>query len=130
MQREEEEGNHEKKREEEECHDNQRIMQKQGFCCHAHAKKMKRERKEEIRKKKVRVNRAEHCIHCNEEPCIFIQIKFRLCENNAIYYDEGECTKTPVVYNSARHKHMFQYAAFILWEGINTQLPQATLCMF
>jgi hypothetical protein len=25
---------------------------------------------------------------------------------------------------------MFQYAAFILWEGINTQLPQATLCMF
>jgi hypothetical protein len=75
---------------------------------------MKRERREEIRKK-VRVNGTERCIHCDKEPCVFIQIKSHLCKNNAIYYDEGEYTKDPVMYNSAKRKCTVQYVVFILW---------------
>jgi hypothetical protein len=82
---------------------------------------MKRERQEEMKKKEVRVDVPGHCIHCDEEPCVFIQIESGLCENDSIYYDKDEYQKDPVVYNSARCKHTFQYATFILylWEGIN-----------
>jgi hypothetical protein len=45
--------------------------------------------------------------------------RLKLCENDAIYYDEGEYGKDPVAYNSARRKRAYQYAAYILWEGIN-----------
>jgi hypothetical protein len=79
-----------KKREEEVCHDNQQLAQKQGFCCHAHATEMKREREEDVRKKKVRVNAPDHCTHCDEEPCILIQIESGLCKNDSIYYDKDE----------------------------------------
>jgi hypothetical protein len=43
----------------------------------------------------------------------------RLCENDEIYYDAGEYEKAPINYNSSRRKRAFQYAAFILWEGVN-----------
>jgi hypothetical protein len=33
--------------------------------------------------------------------------------------DEGEYSKDPVAYNSARRKCVFQYVVFILWVGIN-----------
>jgi hypothetical protein len=32
----------EKKREEEGCHNNKKLAQNQGFCCHAHAKETKK----------------------------------------------------------------------------------------
>jgi hypothetical protein len=63
------------KEREEECLENQQNAQNQGLCCHEHAKKMKKERKEQISKKKAKVNGPEHCIHCNEDPCIFIEIE-------------------------------------------------------
>jgi hypothetical protein len=80
----------ERKREEEGCHENQQNAQNQGLCCHEHVKLMKKERNESIRKKKVQVNRPDHCIHCDEDPCVFIQIETRLKENGVIYYDESE----------------------------------------
>jgi hypothetical protein len=40
-----------------------------------------------------------------------------------IYYDEKDYEKAPVTYNGARYKHAFQYAVFILWEGINYRKP-------
>jgi hypothetical protein len=57
--------------------------------------------------KKQKVNGPKHCIHCDEEPCGFIQIGLRLCENDEIYYNKGEYMKDPVAYNSARQKHVF-----------------------
>jgi hypothetical protein len=44
-----------------------KLAQKQDFCFHVYATKMK-ERKEDIRTKKARVNGQEHCIHCDEDP--------------------------------------------------------------
>jgi hypothetical protein len=115
-----------KRREEEDCYDNQQLAQNQGFCCHAHATVMKREQEEDVRKKKVKVNAPDHCAYCDEEPCVFIQIESRLCENDSIYYDEDEYQRDPVKYNSGRRKRAYQYAAFILWEGINYRKPHFT----
>jgi hypothetical protein len=98
----------EREEEEEECHENQQSAHNEGFCCHEHAKKMKKEREVKLvdkRSKKQKVNGPEHCIHCDEEPCcVFIQIELCLClcENDEIYYDEGEYMKDPVAYNSER----------------------------
>jgi hypothetical protein len=112
-----------KVQEEEECHENQQNAQNQGFCCHEHGKQWKQDRKDEKSEKRVRINGPDHCIHCDEDPCVFIQIEARLGENDAIYYDKGEYKNNPVTYNSARRKRAFQYAAFILWEGINYRKP-------
>jgi hypothetical protein len=84
---------------------------------------MKKERTMEQTKGKTQVNGPDYCIHCNEDPCVFVQIEVRLCENDAIYYDEEEYVKDPVAYNSGRRKRAFQYAVFILWEGINYRKP-------
>jgi hypothetical protein len=85
---------------------------------------MKKERNKIIRKKKVKVNGPDHCIHCDEDLCVFIQIETHLVENGVIYYNESEYEKYPVAYNSARGKHAFQYAAFVLWKGItNNRKP-------
>ena len=73
-----------------------------------------------------KVNGPDHCIHCDEDPCLFLQIESRLAENNAIYYDVYDYAKDPVAYNSGRHKRAYQYAAFILWEGINYRKPHYT----
>jgi hypothetical protein len=114
-------------REEEECHENQMSAQNQGFCCHEHKKRMKKERALSVMKNinniKQKENGPDHCIHCDEDPCVFVQIESRLGENDAIYYDEEEFGKDPVAYNSGRRKRAFQYAAFILWEGINYRKP-------
>jgi hypothetical protein len=70
-------------------------------------------------KKNEFINEEEQCIHCDKDPCVFTQIEMRLCENDEIYYDAGEYEKAPINYNSSRRKRAFQYAAFILWEGVN-----------
>jgi hypothetical protein len=57
------------------------------------ATEMKREREEEVTKKQVRVNAPDHCTHCEEEPCVFIQIESRLCGNDSIYNDKDEYHK-------------------------------------
>jgi hypothetical protein len=49
-----------------------------------------------------------------------------LCENGTIYYDSYEYENAPVAYNSGRGKHAYQYAAFMLWEGINHRRPHYT----
>jgi hypothetical protein len=75
----------------------------------------------------VRVNAPDHCIHCDQEPCVFIQIESGLCENDSIYYDKDAYQqKDPVVYNSARRKCAYQYMAFLLWEGVNYRKPHFT----
>ena len=43
-----------------------------------------------------------------------------------IYYDTYEYKKDPSKCNSGRFKHVFQYTAFILWEGINYRKPHFT----
>jgi hypothetical protein len=116
--------NRKRKIEEEECADNQQTAKKEGFCCHQHAKRMKL-KEEEVKEcsKGAQVDGPDHCIHCDEDPCVFIQIESRLWENDTIYYDRYEYENAPVTYNSGRRKRAYQYAAFVLWEGINHRRP-------
>jgi hypothetical protein len=106
---------------EKDCHENQKEAHDKGYCCHEHATLLVEEAKVKMENKgkKARVDGPDHCIHCDEDPCMFVQIESNLGENDAIYFDEGEYEKNPVTYNSARRKRAFQYAAFILWEGVN-----------
>ena len=123
----------ENEREEEECLENQQNAHHQGFCCHYHEKKQKKEWDEKRKLKggiiKKATNQEEevyepnHCHHCDEDPCVFQQIELKLCENDDIYFDEHDYAKAPVPYNSARRKRAYQFAAFILWEGINYRQP-------
>jgi hypothetical protein len=112
--------NMKKRKEEEECADNQQSAQDEGFCCHHHAKRLKiKEEEERIGKKRAKVDGPDHCIHCDEDPCFFVQIESRLCENDTIYYDRCDYENAPAAYNSGRRKHAYhQYATFVLWEGI------------
>jgi hypothetical protein len=82
-----------------------------------------KDKKEKECTKRAKVDRPDHCIHCDKDPCIFIQIEFRLCKNNTIYYDSYEYENAPVTYISGRRKRAYQYAAFVLWEGINHRRP-------
>jgi hypothetical protein len=103
-----------------------------GYCCHQHAKvakkeheddsktQMKKQRGDEVNKV---VDGPDHCIHCDEDPCVFIQIESRLCENDEMYFDEEHYAKDPVSRNSGRRKRAYQYAEFVLWEGINYRKP-------
>jgi hypothetical protein len=120
----------EKDREEETCAGNQKTAQMYGHCCHQHEKVAKTEHKEKKRQKKKRkdevnkvVDGPDHCIHCDEDPCAFIQIESRLCENHEIYCNKDDYAKDPVACNSGRRKRAYQYAAFVMWEGINYQKP-------
>ena len=119
----------EKEEDEENCHHNQQQAKEEGFCCHQHAIEMKKESVEEKERKaqgkrvKLTIDGPDHCIHCDEDPCVFVQIEARLGENDAIYYDTYEYKKDPSKCNSGRRKRAFQYAAFILWEGINYRKP-------
>jgi hypothetical protein len=97
----------EKEREEENCVENQQTVQNYGYCCHQHAKmakkednKYKQQMKRQTEKVKQLIDRPEHCIHCDEDPCVFLQIEMRLCENDNIYYDQTDYEKGPVAYNS------------------------------
>jgi hypothetical protein len=81
--------------------------------------KYKKQVSRQKKKKKEFVVEREQCIHCNEDPCVFTQIEMRLCENDEIYYDREDYENAPILYNSSRRQRAFQYAAFILWEGVN-----------
>ena len=87
---------------------------------HEDSKKQKKKKKEKIYKV---IDGPDHCIHCNEDPCVFIQIQLRLWENDKIYFDEDDYDKDPAAYNSSRRKRAYRYAAFVLWEGINYPKP-------
>jgi hypothetical protein len=78
---------------------------------------MKKYRNKKIMKKKAKVNGPNHCIHRDEDPCVFIQIELHLAKNNVIYHDKGEYEKDPVAYHSARYKRVFQSTSFVLWKG-------------
>jgi hypothetical protein len=52
-----------------------------------------------------------------------IKIESRLWENDKIYFDKGDYDKDPAAYNSGRRKRVYQYAVFVLWEGINYRKP-------
>jgi hypothetical protein len=67
--------------------------------------------------KQAKVDGWDHCIHCNEDLCIFVQIESHLCENDTIYYDKDQYANNPVAYNSGRLKCAYQYPAFVLWEA-------------
>jgi hypothetical protein len=120
----------EKEREEEFCAENQEKAQMSGYCCHQHAKVAKKAhkdsktkmKKQESQIKKV-VDGPDHCIHCDEDPCVFIQNESRLCENDQIYFDEDQYAKDPVSCNSGRRKRAYQYVAYVLWEGISYRKP-------
>jgi hypothetical protein len=113
-----------KTKEEEECADNQQSAQDEGFSCHHHAKRLKiKDEEERICTKRAKVDCPDHCIHCDEDLCIFVQIKSRLCENDTIYYDRCDYENAPAAYNSGRRKRAYQYTAFVLWEGINYRRP-------
>jgi hypothetical protein len=112
----------EKEREEEDCAGKDQSTQKHGYCCHQHAKVAKTEEQEEEKKQRKLqkgkldkfVDGPDHCIHCDEELCVFIQIELRLCENDKIYFYETDYDKDHVAYNSSRRKRPYQYTAFIL----------------
>jgi hypothetical protein len=73
------------RKEEEECADNQQTAQNEGFCCHHHAKGLKlKDGKEKECTKQAKVDRPDHCIHCKEDPCVFIQIESCFCRNDTI----------------------------------------------
>jgi hypothetical protein len=118
-----------KEREEENCADNQKSALNCGYCCHQHAKVAKMEHKVSKRQKKKKetvkkmIDGPDHCIHCDEDPCVFIQIESRLWEYDKIYFDEEDYDKDPAAYNSGRGKRAYEYAAFVLWEGINYWKP-------
>jgi hypothetical protein len=117
-----------KEREEENCADNQKSALNCGYCCHQHTKVAKMEHEESKRQKKKKetvkkvINGPDHCIHCDEDPCVFIQIS-RLWENDEIYFDEEDYNKDHAAYNSCRCKRAYQYAVFVLWEGRNYRKP-------
>jgi hypothetical protein len=113
--------NEERVREHEDCARKQEKAQEKGFCCHHHQRKYMLEKEEETRKRmKVdKVDSPYHCIHCDEDPCVFVQIESRLCANDEIYHNEEDFAKAPAAYNSSRRKRAFRYAASILFEGIN-----------
>jgi hypothetical protein len=75
----------------EECAENQQSARYNGYYCHQHAKmartehdKCKEQMKNQKEYLKKLVDGPDHCIHCDEEPCIFIQIVLRLCESDRI----------------------------------------------
>ena len=112
--------NEKREREEAECGDNQQAARDGGFCCHHHEKKIKlEEKKEREGNRRAKKDRPYQCIHCNEDPCAFIQIETRLCASDKIYFDEDDFKKGPAAYNSGRRKRAYQKAANILWGGIN-----------
>jgi hypothetical protein len=43
-----------------------------------------------------------------------------------IYYNRYDYKNAPTAYNSRRRKRAYQYAAFVLWEGINYSRPHYT----
>jgi Fe-S-cluster-containing dehydrogenase component len=53
-------------------------------------KTYKKQMKRQKEKVKQLVDGPEQCIHCDKDPCDFIQIEMRLCKNDDIYYDSAD----------------------------------------
>jgi hypothetical protein len=84
--------NMKRRKEEEEWTNNQQTAQNEGFCCHHHEKRLKMKDEDEEERnctKRSKVDGPDHCIHCDEDPCVFVQIESRLCENDTIYITTG-----------------------------------------
>jgi phosphopantetheinyl transferase (holo-ACP synthase) len=66
----------EREHKEEEFHENQKEAHNKAFCCYEHAELLVEEARVKKAKKgkKARVDGPNHCIHCDEDPCIFVQI--------------------------------------------------------
>ena len=80
--------------------------------------------KEETKKARIaRIDGPDHWIDCDEDPCAFVQIKTRLCENDDIYFDREEYSKDPVTCNRARRNRAYKYAVYILWERLGYRRP-------
>ena len=79
-------------------------------------------------KKKAKVDGPNHCIHCNEDPCMFIQIELHLGENDAIYFDQGEYEKTrlrtTVPDKSKRFSTQLSFCGKVSTTGNHTLLVQ------
>jgi hypothetical protein len=80
-----------KEKEEENCADNPKSALSCRYRCHQHAKVARMEHEEtkkQKKKQKKTVNKIidgpDPCIHCDEDPCVFIQIESRLWENDKI----------------------------------------------
>jgi hypothetical protein len=98
------------------CENQQRQAQDHGFCCYAHAVKRKEERRTEELKKKARtIDGPNHCISCDDDPCAFLQIETRLCDNDDIYFVKKEYEADTEAYNGIRRERAYKYAAYILW---------------
>jgi hypothetical protein len=89
-----------KEREGEDCAQSQQSAQNEGSGWKV--------AKTEHCKLEMKVNEVvdgpDHCIHCDEEPCVFIQIESRLCENDEVYFNKEDYAKDHVAYNSGRLK--------------------------
>jgi hypothetical protein len=73
-----------------------------------------KEQEEEKKQRKLQkgkvdkfVDGPDHCIHCDEESFVFIQIELRLCKNDKIYFEETDYNKDPAAYNSSRRKRAY-----------------------
>jgi hypothetical protein len=97
-----------KEREVEDCAQNQKSEQNEGSGC----KVAKTEHGvcNLVEITKVVVHGPDHCIHCDEEPCVFIRMESRLCENDEVYFQEEDYAKDHVAYNSWRRKQAYKYA--------------------
>jgi hypothetical protein len=105
-----------------ECEENQREAQNHGYCCYSHAVQRKEEEKKENTKKKARmIDGPDHCISCDDDPCAFLQIEVKICENDDIYFVTEDYNANKVEYNDIRRERAFKYAAYILWnkKGFN-----------
>jgi hypothetical protein len=58
--------------------------------------------------KHAKVDRPDHCIHCNEDPYIFVQIELRLWENDTIHFAKDKYANNPVAYNNSRGELAYQ----------------------
>jgi hypothetical protein len=59
-------------------------------CKGSKERKQGTERANEKEKGKVKQleHKPDHCLHCDEDPCVFIQIEIWLCENDDTYFTE------------------------------------------
>jgi hypothetical protein len=116
-------------REEENCADNPKSALNCVYRCHQHVKMAKMEHEQSKRQKKKEetvwkmIDGPDHCIHCNADLCVFIQIESRLWENDEIYFNEEDYDNYPAACNSGRRKRAYQYALFVLWGCINYRKP-------
>jgi hypothetical protein len=64
-------------------------------------------KREESKKKRRGVDGPHYCISCDEDPCAFVQIETRLCDNDGIYFVSSTYEKEPVGYNRVRQERAY-----------------------